>query len=398
MTTWLLALVLLAVMAGVGHRQGAIRMAFFFAGVLFGAVLAVPLGHRLTPVLPRLGLKDLVVTWALGPMIAFVAITVVFMVVGAAVHHKVGLHFKYKAGDLRLALWERLSRRLGLCLGVFSGAASLVLIAFAIYVPSYLTLQAANANGDPNWMRLLNILGRDLRSSGLDKAARALDSIPQADYDMADFVALLYRNPALEPRLGAYPPFYSLADLPEIKGLAELRELWQRSEPMPALLQHPKVQAILNNPVALNQIWSTIATNLPDVRTYLLTGRSPRCDLIPILGRWDFDVREVFLGIRRARPNLKASELAKLRESLLANYSKTRFVVRPEGQVTLQNVPGLEALPPSAVSLRTIQGQWKGEDPYELSFPGRTLPAVVEGDRLTIKNEGLLDLVFYRED
>jgi hypothetical protein len=189
-----------------------------------------------------------------------------------------------------------------------------------------------------------------------------------------------------------------LADLPEVKGLAELRERWQRSEPVSALFGHPRVQAILNNKGVLNQIWNTVATNLPDVRTYLLTGRSPRCDMIPILGRWDFDVHEVFLGIRRAKPNLKASELAKQRESLLANFSKTRFVVRPEGRVTLENVPGLEALPLTPVGLRTIQGHWKGEGPYELSFPGRTLPAVVEGDRLTISNEGLLDLVFYRED
>ena len=373
-------------------------MAFLFAGVCLGAVLAVPLGRLLTPTLTRWGIKDPAMSWALGPLIVFLLIVLAFMAGAAPVHHKVNLHYKYGVGDLHRAMWERLNRRLGSCLGLCSGAICLVLFAFVIYVPSYFTLQVANAEGDPKWMRLLNTLGRDLRGSGLDKAARAIDSIPQADYEMADLIALLYRNPALEARLGDYPPFYDLSELPEIKGLAELREPWRRSEPMPALLGHPKVQAILNNPAALEQIWGIIATNLPDVRTYLLTGRSPRCDLIPILGRWDFDVHEVFLGIRRARPNLTASELGRQKAGLLANYSKTRFVVRPQGRVTLENVPGLEALPLSPVGLRTIQGEWKGDGPYELGFPGRTLPAVVEGDRLTIRNEGLLDLVFYREE
>jgi uncharacterized membrane protein required for colicin V production len=398
MTIWVLALVLLASMAGLGYRQGAIRMAFSFVGIVFGAVLAAPLGRLLARVLVPLGVRDPVTSWALGPLIVFVVISILFMVTAAAVHHKADLYYKYNAGDLRLALWERLSRRLGLCLGVLNGALYLILIAFVIYVPSYLTVQVASTDSDPKWVRLVNTLGRDLHSSGLDKAARAIDSIPQVDYDMADFVALLYRNPSLEARLGSYPPFYTLADLPEIRGLAELREMWQRSEPVWALLQHPKVLAIRNDPAVLKQIWGTVETNLADVRTYLLTGRSPRCDLTPILGRWDFDVHEVFLGIRRAKPNLTASELARQRASLLGNYSKTRFVVRPDGQITLESVPGLEALPPSPMGLRTIQGHWKGEGPYELSFPGRTLPAVVEGDRLTIKNEGLLDLVFYRED
>ena len=44
MMFWLLALVLLASLAGVGYRQGAIRVAFSFVGILIGALLAGPLG------------------------------------------------------------------------------------------------------------------------------------------------------------------------------------------------------------------------------------------------------------------------------------------------------------------------------------------------------------------
>jgi hypothetical protein len=45
-----------------------------------------------------------------------------------------------------------------------------------------------------------------------------------------------------------------------------------------------------------------------------------------------------------------------------------------------------------------LQGEWRDNGKYELSFPPSTvLSATVEGDRLTVRNDGL-DLVFYRED
>jgi hypothetical protein len=45
-----------------------------------------------------------------------------------------------------------------------------------------------------------------------------------------------------------------------------------------------------------------------------------------------------------------------------------------------------------------VQGQWKDADnKYLLSFSGQDLPTSVEGDRLSVKNEGL-EWVFARED
>lgn len=43
MTIWLLAILLVASLAALGYRQGAIRVAFSMAGILVGALLAVPL-------------------------------------------------------------------------------------------------------------------------------------------------------------------------------------------------------------------------------------------------------------------------------------------------------------------------------------------------------------------
>src|ERR1019366_8356558 len=122
MMFWLLALVLLASLAGVGYRQGAIRVAFSFIGILFGALLAVLLGRLVKPPLIILGLKTPALAWLLAPLIVFVLISVTFKVAALMVHQKVDVYFKYHAGDLRLALWERLNRRVGLCLCLVNGA------------------------------------------------------------------------------------------------------------------------------------------------------------------------------------------------------------------------------------------------------------------------------------
>src|SRR5947207_1846606 len=135
MTIWVLALILLASVAALGYRQGAIRVGFSFFGILFGALLAAPLGHLLGRLLGLVGLKDPLLVWALGPILVFVLISALFKVAAAAVHHKVDVYYKYHAGDLRTALWERLNRRLGLCLGLLNGTAYLILLAFLIYVP-----------------------------------------------------------------------------------------------------------------------------------------------------------------------------------------------------------------------------------------------------------------------
>ena len=55
MTIWILALVLLASLAGLGYRQGAIRVVFSLIGIVLAALLAVPVGHILQPLLPHFG-------------------------------------------------------------------------------------------------------------------------------------------------------------------------------------------------------------------------------------------------------------------------------------------------------------------------------------------------------
>ena len=403
MTIWLLVLIVLASLAGLGFRQGAIRVGFSFLGIVVGALVAVPLGRLLSKLLVLIGLKDPLLVWALGPILVFLIVSVVFKVAAAAVHHKADVYYKYHAGELRLALWERLNHRAGLCVGLLNGVAYLVLIAFAIYVGSYATFQVASSDRDPRWMRLLNTLGRDLHGTGFDKVARSLDSIPKANYEMIDFAAMLYRNPLAQARLRSYPAFLGLAELNEFQSLGvdkDFTEAWERLDPVMTILALPTVVAIRGNPELLKLIWNTVQPDLADLRTYIQTGRSPKYDPTTILGRWRFDVQAAVRAVRRGKPNMPSSEMQRVRANIEAAFGKTSMVAKPDQQVTVRDVPPLKTAPGTPpTGLQTLQGQWKQLDQtkYQLSLSGLDLPAVVEGDRMNIKAD-TGELVFDRED
>jgi hypothetical protein len=287
-------------------------------------------------------------------------------------------------------------------------------LSFVIYVPSYLTFQLATSDSDPKWMRVLDRMGSDLHSTGFAKVARAVDSLPKVDFEMADLAALIYRNPLLEARLANYPGFLGLGEQAEFQDLGndkEFMQLWASLEPVMSLLDNPKLQAIRHNPELLNTIWSTSVTNLVDVRTYLTTGISPLYDPTKILGRWRFDSNAAVNAIRRAKPNISSLEMQRLRRVLESTFSKTELIAKPDNQVSLKNSPPLRFSPtasaapvatPNAVvtppALQTFQGQWKDANgKYLLAVSSQDLPTTIENDRLSMKTEGL-DWVFARED
>jgi uncharacterized membrane protein required for colicin V production len=78
MTIWILALLLLAAGAGMGLRQGAIRVAISFVGIIFSALLAWPLSGLIRPLLPHLGFQSRVVVWLLPPLLVFVILLSLF--------------------------------------------------------------------------------------------------------------------------------------------------------------------------------------------------------------------------------------------------------------------------------------------------------------------------------
>jgi len=396
MTIWLLALLWLAILAGLGFRQGAIRVAFSLLGILLGVLLAGPIGKLFKPALMAVGLKNPMIVGPLAPLLAFILISILFKIAALTVHQKVDVHFKYHAGDLRLALWERLNHRLGLCLGLLNGTVYFILSAWAIYSLSYWTVQTGGGDSNPTTLKVLNRMGEDLGSSGFVKVARAMDRMPDTYYQTADIAGLVYNNPLLEARLSRYPAFVGLAERPEFQSLANdqsFAEMRQRGEPVLKLLNHPGVQNILGNHELVDAISKTLVPNLKDLRAFLETGRSPKYEAENILGRWMFDVNYTLLAIRKTKPNLPSSEMSRMKKGLMATYAKTALVATIDNKAILKNLPQPISAQP------TLEGQWKGaEGKYILTLPGKgDVSANVDGDRLTVTGEGL-ELAFSREE
>jgi hypothetical protein len=406
MLIWLLALLLLASLAGLGYRQGAIRVAFSLVGILFGLMLAGSLGNLIKRPLMFMGLKNPLLVWLLAPFAIFLLFSIIFKIAALPAHKKMDVYFKYHAGDLRQVLWERLSRRLGLCLGLVNGAIYFILISFVIYAFSYWTVQMASSDADPGSVKLLNRMGRDLETTGFAKVDRAIDFMPQSYYDAGDIAGLIYQNSLLEARLERYPGFLGLALRPEFQALGsdkDFAEMRQRQDPIRDVLNNPQIQGIVHNPELLDLIWTTVKPDLKDIPTYLETGKSPHYDQVKILGRWDFNVNAAFLLIRRAKPNIPSKEMQAYKRWMVVNFDKTTFIAAPDHQAVLRNVPSLGMPTPGTppAGPQTMQGQWQEQgDNYALSFPsapGGEVPASFQGDHLVIKGQGL-DFVFDRED
>src|SRR5262245_41508866 len=169
MTMWLLTLLLLACLAAAGWRQGAIRAGISFFGIIFSALLAVPLGKLVAPLVKICGASNPILLWALPPFIAFVVVLALIKVGAFMVHQKVDVYYKYRAGDLRLSVFERLNHRLGICVGLLNGVVYLVLISWVAYGLSYWTVQIGSGENDPRAQRLVSQLGRDMQSTGFAK-------------------------------------------------------------------------------------------------------------------------------------------------------------------------------------------------------------------------------------
>jgi uncharacterized membrane protein required for colicin V production len=431
MMIWVLALVLMASLAGLGYRQGAIRVAFSFLGILVGALLAPPLGRLVKPVLLGVGVKNPVLVWLLGPVIVFVLISILFKMGALPAHQKVDVHFRYHAGDLRLMLWERLSRRLGLCLGLLNGAAYLVLICFVFFVLSYWTFQMASPTPgeDPRAIRLLNQFGEGLQSSGFAKVARAIDRFPQEWYDAADLAGIIYNNPLTEARLSRYPAFLGLAEMPQFKDLGndkEFANLRQKQAPLMEVIRYPRIDSMLQNPDLVRQVWNTVAPDMKDLRIFLATGRSPEYDSEKILGRWSFDVGAVVNAARRLKPNMVAKELQALRSMITTSFENTSFVAMTDHRALLKNAPphlrpvpvvnapspgyplkqGTPRSRPPPVrntpspATQNLDGKWDNQGgKYQLSMSsGQEFTASIEGDHLTINTGEGMNLIFDRED
>jgi hypothetical protein len=405
MTIWILALLLLASSIALGHKLGAIRASFSFVGIVFAASLAVLIGKLLKPLLPHVGIHNTTLIWMIAPIEAFVLVLILFKVAGFFVHRKVNVYYKYKAGDLRLALWERLNTRLGACVGALNGAAYLVLICFVIFNFTYWTVQAASSDNETKTTQFINRLGNDLQDTGMAKVAHAAAPLPANFYKMADLAGLILQNPDLSDRLAHYPAFLSLYerdDLQQLTQNSDFANAWSQHVPAGQLLNEPAVKSILQDKDLINTVWTLLQTNMDDLTVYLKTGKSPKYDSEKILGRWDFNVSVTVAMVRQARPNIPASEMRAIRATWTQAFADTVFVAGGDGQAFLKNLPNFKNQPPSP---ETWTGSWTASDEtatngnITLSENGEDKPMTfqTDGTRLTLKDPKST-YIFDRED
>jgi hypothetical protein len=394
MTIWILTLVLFASLAGLGYRQGAIRVGFSFFGILIGALLAIPLGGLIKPLFPRIGLDHPLVVWSVPPLIVFLLFLILFKVAGTIVHKKVEVFYKYKTGDLRLALWERLHRRLGLCLAMCNGALYLILISWVVLVISYWTYQLATPESDSWKVSIINRLGRDLHTTSMARVAAGVDRTSNVYYDLADAAGMVFQTPELDDRrLPRYPALLGIAQRPEFRALGSDEGFSsQRRErrPITDLIENPAADSILRNPEAIDAVRDAVVPNLQDFTNFLATGRSLKFESQPLLGHWVFDVSGTIASLRKERPNMTATQLGQARRTLALAFSRTILVATPEGQVFVNNFPGMQGAAPGT---ETIEGQWRGAGArytFTISLGGRseTLSAVIDNNRLTVSGPG----------
>jgi hypothetical protein len=401
MTIWILALLLLASGVGMGLKQGAIRASFSFLGIVFAGLLAVSVGNIFKPLMPHIGIHDETLIWMIAPVEGFVMVLILFKAAGFFVHRKVSVHYKYQVGELHRILWGRMNSRLGACVGVLNGAACLVLVCFAIYNLSYWTVQVATSDSETKTLRLVNKLGADLDSTGMDKAARSVATLPENYYKVADLAGLICQNPQLSDRMGRYPAFISLLERDDLQQLAQdanFTNAWQSHASMGEILNQPAVKTILQNNDLVNTVWMTVQTNLDDVTAYLKTGKSEKYGSEQILGYWDFNVGVSLAMLRQARPNISANEMKAVRAAWALGFADTTFVAASDGEAFLKKYPDFKTQPPAPEEWK---GSWTADGGnYDLILTAngenKSMTAKISNDRLTLSDDKTT-LIFDRE-
>lgn len=397
MSIWILSLLVVASCVGLGLRQGVIRACFFLFGIIIATLLAAPLGHLLQPLVARCGCPNEVVAWMTAPLVAFIIIKVIFIAAGTYFHRQSEVHYKHQAIELEFNIWTRLNQRLGACIGLLIGAAYVVLLTFLISNLSYWTIQVAISDEESFTTRLVNRLGQDAQSTGLNKVANAVGTLPPTYYQLADLAGLLRQNPGLSARLARYPMVVSLLERDDVQQLindGEFTNAWAARAPMGAMLKIGSVQATIKNQALLDLVQDIVLTNREDLTNFLATDKSPKYDSAVILGHWDFDVRVSFAYFKLNHANLKPPEMSAARNYMATAYNDTLLVVAGDHQSYMKfwPHPNPNAQPNQPIETISWKGSWT-QDGTNYTFnltsgsDTKTLAGTTDGQRLMLVDD-----------
>ena len=398
MSIWILAVFAMVATALAGWRLGAIRAAISFVGILFAVLLAVPVGKLVHPLLPYLGAGNPIYAWALAPVAGFILVSIVLKIPAQMIHSRVEHFYKYKAGDLRLALWERANARLGICVGLLNGAVYFILASFVIFNLTYWTKQVSTgSNQPPVFIRLANQLGNDLQSTKLSRMACAVGTLPPMYYKLADLSGFLMQNPQTGLRLAEYPALTSLWEQRDMQTLvtdAAVTNALASGATLGEIFNAPSVQAFLANKEQTQLVMGILQTNLDDLTTYLETGKSPKFEGEKIIGRWEFNPSVTIAWLRQSRPKMPASEMRAIRAMWSQAYADTRVLATGDNQLFVKALPKFVPQPQPGQPVFHPE-DWKGDwtatgDKYDLHITlnsdEKFLTASAEELRLTVKD------------
>jgi hypothetical protein len=408
MTIWILAVLLMASVSLAGWRQGGIRAAFSFVGILFAALLAAPLGRLVHPLLPHLGLSSPITAWAMAPVAGFILASIPLKVAAHFVHQRVEHFYKYNAGNLREALYLRLNARLGICVGLMNGAAYFVLVSFFIFNLTYWTTQAAAGTGEqPLTVRLVNNLGEGLQATGFSKTASAVGTLDPTYYKLGDLAGLLAQNPRLGPRFAQYPGLTSLWQRDDMQPLVTdpiLTNALATGASLTDIIKTPSIQGFLENKDLTKQVLGIVTSNLDDINGYLRTGKS-KYDAETIIGDWQFNPAVTLAWLRQDQPKLGQNEMRGIRMMWSQAYAQMTLLMTGDNQIFIKNLPKFVAQPqPNQPPFQPEN--WKGDwsrdgNTYtlhvSLNSDEKFFTATMDGSRLHIK-DGRNQLIFDRSE
>jgi hypothetical protein len=397
---WMLAFLCLGLVGAAGYYQGPVRAAFSFFGLLFGSLLAGPLSPLTKRLLPLFGLRHPAWNIFAPQVLAFLVVLAIFKIAGQVVHQKIAVYFKYKVDDKTLYRWQRVYARLGFCVGILNGAFYFILLTLLIYSAGYFTTELATGEGQPAGARFLTATRAQLHQEHLDGVLASYDMVPPKVYQTADIATLILHNPLLVSRLSHYPPCLELAERPEFKDLAkdvELQQMIATQTKASAIIDYPKVQAIVTNAQIVAQVSGLIGHDLDDLQTFLTTGESPKYDPETILGIWDIDRAATLAQLRKTQPGLRPKQLHQIEQDLYPRIDGLTLTATPDNQMILK-----QPNPNTRESTVVSAGTWK-KDPdasYEVNLPG-SLPEnseveFEEGKRLFLNKLGYV-LAFDKE-
>ena len=364
MSIWILALLVMAATTLAGWRQGGIRAAIGFGGILVATLFAPLVGKLFHLVLPFVGVSSPVTLWALSPVCGFIAVSIIFSVIAFNVHRKVETFYRYKAGELRLALWTRLNSRLGICVGVLNGVIYFILISFLLFNLTYWTTQASAGAAQPSMIvRLVNSMGQGLQSTGFARTSAAVGTLPPLYYKYADLSGFLMQNPQTAARLAEYPALASLWERDDMQNLVSdstLTNALASGTSLGEIMNLPSVQDFLKNKEVSQRVGGIFESNMDDLTTYLQTGKSAKYDGEKILGRWQFNAAVTLAWFRQSQPKIQAKEMAGIRALWSAAYTQTTLHLTADNMVFVRSYPHFQpAAPP--FTPENWNGDWSRE-------------------------------------